>query len=119
MHGNGRRSLAAARIRGHRSRRQIHGGGPFRWPPMRRIDEPKGPKEETHRYIDAPGLPQGWGGGQRQLAAASSISSVSPRVRLGSTGMPGPIVVVNVIFLTYRPLAAAGLSLTTSSIAAA
>jgi hypothetical protein len=57
--------------------------------------------------------------GQRQLAAASSISSVSPRVRLGSTGTPGPIVVVNVIFLTYRPLAAAGLSLTTSSMAAA
>jgi hypothetical protein len=119
---------------------------------MRRIDVPKGPKEETHRYIDALGLPRdrgtvlgwasearparggasgpagargrsgapsGWGGGQRQLAAASSISSVSPRVRLGSTGTPGPIVVVNVIFLTYRPLAAAGLSLTTSSIAAA
>ena len=58
-------------------------------------------------------------GGLRQLAGASSSSSISPRVRLGSTGTPGPIVVVKVTFLTYRPLAAAGLSLTTSSIAAA
>jgi hypothetical protein len=54
-----------------------------------------------------------------QLATASSNSLVRPRVRLGSTGMPGPIVVVTVTFLRYRPLAAAGLSLTTSSIAAA
>ena len=37
---------------------------------------------------------------QAQLAAAaSSSSSVSPRVRAGSTRIPGPIVVVKVIFL--------------------
>jgi hypothetical protein len=52
-------------------------------------------------------------------AVASASSSVKPRVLLGSTGMPGPIVVVNVTFFRYRPLAAAGLSLITSSRAAA
>jgi hypothetical protein len=52
-------------------------------------------------------------------AVASARSSVKPRVLLGSTGMPGPIVVVNVTFFRYRPLAAAGLSLITSSKAAA
>ena len=56
---------------------------------------------------------------QHQLAVAPSSSSAKPRVMLGSTGTPGPIVVVKVTFLRYRPLAAAGLSLTTSSIAAA
>ena len=55
----------------------------------------------------------------RGQALASASSSVKPRVLLGSTGMPGPIVVVNVTFLRYRPLAAAGLSLITSSSAAA
>ena len=54
-----------------------------------------------------------------QPAAVSSSSSASPRVRLGSTRIPGLIVVVTVIFLRYLPLAAAGLSLMTSSIAAA
>jgi hypothetical protein len=52
-------------------------------------------------------------------AVASASSSVKLRVLLGSTGMPGPIVVVKVTFFTYRPLAAAGLSLITSSRAAA
>jgi len=52
-------------------------------------------------------------------AVAWASSSVKPRVLLGSTGMPGPIVVVNVTFLRYLPLAAAGLSLITSSMAAA
>ena len=52
-------------------------------------------------------------------AVASASSSVKPRVLLGSTGMPGPIVVANVTFFRYRPLAAAGLSLITSSRAAA
>ena len=55
----------------------------------------------------------GWG-----QAEASAVSSVKLRVLLGSTGIPGPIVVVKVTFLTYRPLAAAGLSLITSSRAA-
>jgi hypothetical protein len=55
----------------------------------------------------------------RGQAVASARSSVKPRVLLGSTGMPGPIVVVNVTFFRYRPLAAAGLSLITSSRAAA
>ena len=45
-------------------------------------------------------------------------SSKKPRVLFGSTGMPGAMVEVKVIFLRYRPLAAAGLSLITSSIAA-
>ena len=55
----------------------------------------------------------------RGQAEASSSSSVKLRVLLGSTGMPGPIVVVKVTFFRYRPLAAAGLSLITSSRAAA
>jgi len=52
-------------------------------------------------------------------AVASASSSAKPRVLLGSTGMPGPIVVVKVTFFRYLPLAAAGLSLITSSSAAA
>jgi hypothetical protein len=51
-------------------------------------------------------------------AVASARSAVRLRVWLGSTGMPGPIEVVMVTFLRYRPLAAAGLSLITSSRAA-
>src|SRR3984957_8359498 len=35
----------------------------------------------------------------RSYAAGAPSSSKKPRVLLGSTGMPGPIVVVNVIFL--------------------
>src|ERR1017187_7080734 len=54
-----------------------------------------------------------------QVAGASANSSAMPRVMFGSTPIPGPIVVVTVIFLRYRPLAADGLSRTTSSIAAA
>jgi len=56
---------------------------------------------------------------QRQTAAASSSSSARPLVMPGSTWTPGPIVVVIATFLTYLPLAAAGLSLMTSSSAAA
>ncbi len=55
----------------------------------------------------------------RQTAAVSSDSAVSPLVMPGSTGMPGPIVVVIATFFRYLPLAAAGLSLMTSSSAAA
>src|SRR5215475_8321276 len=57
--------------------------------------------------------------GRLGQAVASARSSVRLRVLLGSTGMPGPIVVVKVTFFRYRPLAAAGLSLITSSRAAA
>ncbi len=67
----------------------------------------------------AKSAPPGGRPGGGQLAVASSNSAVSPLVMPGSTGMPGPIVVENVTFFTYRPLAAAGLSLTTSSTAAA
>jgi len=59
------------------------------------------------------------GADRRQPAAVSSISSASTRVRLGSTSIPGLIVLDMVIFLRYRPLAAAGFSLLTSSSAAA
>ena len=58
------------------------------------------------------------GAGRRQAETASS-STVRLRVRFGSTGMPGPIVVATVAFFTYRPLAADGLSRSTSSMAAA
>jgi hypothetical protein len=51
-------------------------------------------------------------------ATGAPSSSKKPRVLFGSTGMPGAMVDVKVIFLRYRPLAAAGLSLTTSSSAA-
>ena len=51
-------------------------------------------------------------------ATGAPSSSKKPRVLFGSTGMPGAMVVVKVIFFRYRPLAAAGLSLITSSIAA-
>jgi len=67
---------------------------------------------------DRRGLTPGRAGGL-QLAAASSYSSVRPRVMLGSIWIPGPIVVVTVIFRRYLPLAADGLSRTISSIAAA
>src|ERR1700677_454558 len=60
------------------------------------------------------GLQDCWG-----EAVASVSSSVRWRVLFGSTGMPGAIVVVKVTFLRYLPLAAAGLSLITSSRAAA
>lgn len=40
------------------------------------------------------------------------------RVALGSTGMPGPIVVVKVTFFRYRPFDADGLARSTSSSAA-
>jgi len=52
-------------------------------------------------------------------AVASARSSSKLRVLLGSTGMPGAIVVVKVTFFRYLPLAAAGLSLMISSRAAA
>src|SRR2546429_985068 len=47
--------------------------------------------------------------GAHQAAAASASASAKSMV------MPGPIVEVSVIFLTYLPLAAAGLALTTAS----
>src|SRR5581483_5814652 len=53
------------------------------------------------------------------LACCVSSSSAIPRVIPGSTWIPGPIVEVKVIFLMYRPLAAAGLARTISSISAA
>lgn len=46
-------------------------------------------------------------------------SAMRLRVRFGSTGMPGPMVVVKVTFFRYRPLAAAGLARRISSRAAA
>ena len=52
-----------------------------------------------------------------QTAALSSRSS-RLRVFAGSTGMPGPMVVVKTTFLRYRPLAADGLARSTSSSAA-
>ena len=57
--------------------------------------------------------------GRQGQAGVSASSAVRLRVWLGSTGMPGPIEVVKVTFLRYRPRAAAGLSLITSSSAAA
>src|SRR5437016_367732 len=50
---------------------------------------------------------------------ASAVASVKLRVTLGSTGMPGPIVVVRKTFLRYLPLAADGLERSTSSSTAA
>ena len=56
---------------------------------------------------------------EARSAQAVGSSTVRLRVRLGSTGMPGPIVVETVTFFRYRPLAAAGLARSTSSRAAA
>src|SRR3954454_12311756 len=53
------------------------------------------------------------------LAQAVGSSTSMLRVRFGSTGMPGPIVVETVTFLRYRPLADEGLARRTSSSAAA
>ena len=58
-------------------------------------------------------------GGRGVLTQAEGSSTVRLRVRFGSTGIPGPMVVEMVTFLTYRPLAAAGLARSTSSRAAA
>ena len=73
------------------------------------------------RGADAKRPAPGWEPAAVRLgqAVASARSSARLRVLLGSTGMPGPIVVVKVTFFRYRPLAAAGLSLITSSRAAA
>ena len=46
------------------------------------------------------GVPGGRPPGQHRYTAAGSSSSTKPRVLLGSTGMPGPMVVVIVAFLT-------------------
>src|SRR6266699_991661 len=69
---------------------------------------------ESGRFPGSGGRPRG----ARGQAVASARSSAKLRVLLGSTGMPGPIVVVKVTFLRYLPLAAAGLSRITSSRAA-
>ena len=53
------------------------------------------------------------GVGQAEVSSTSRL-----RVRFGSTGMPGPMVVATVIFLMYRPLAADGLARRISSSAA-
>src|ERR1700750_3310863 len=79
-------------------------------------NRPRGAPAQAGRLAQA-GRPR-WAGARAQ-AVASARSSVRLRVLLGSTGMPGPIVVVKVTFFRYRPLAAAGLSLITSSRAAA
>ena len=50
-------------------------------------------------------------------AVGSSTSML--RVRFGSTGMPGPMVVEKVTFFRYRPFADDGLARRTSSSAAA
>ena len=58
-------------------------------------------------------------GVQRVLRQADGVSSTSRlRVRFGSTGMPGPVVVATMTFFRYRPLAADGLARRTSSSAA-
>ena len=57
--------------------------------------------------------------GESLTQAALALSSSRLRVRLGSTGMPGPIVVAKVTFLRYRPFDDDGLARSTSSSAAA
>jgi len=78
----------------------------------------KGPDSPSETAGPGPERSSGDGAGQT-AAGCSSNSAVSPLVRLGSTWMPGPIVEVIATFLTYLPLAAAGLSRMTSSMAAA
>src|SRR4029077_578571 len=73
----------------------------------------------TRHHRPAPNQMGRGGAGAGHLAAASSSSPVKPRVLAGSTGMLGPMLVVIAIFLRYRPLAADGLSRSTSSRAAA
>jgi hypothetical protein len=67
--------------------------------------------------LACPELAKGLGEGVLVQAVASS--AVRFRVRFGSTGMPGPMVVEMVTFFRYRPLAADGLARSTSSSAAA
>lgn len=55
-------------------------------------------------------------GGQ---AAAAAVASWMFFTMFGSTGTPGPIVVVTVIFLMYLPFAADGFARSTSSRTAA
>ena len=57
---------------------------------------------------------RGCGNVSRMAQSSAAAAFTAP----GSTGMPGPIVVDSVAFLTYRPFAADGLSRMTSSIAA-
>jgi hypothetical protein len=49
----------------------------------------------------------------------SGQAEADTRVAVGSTGMPGPIVVVKVTFFRYRPFDADGLARRISSSAAA
>src|SRR4051812_46322891 len=58
-------------------------------------------------------------GPRRNADQAVGSSAVRFRVRFGSTGTPGPIVVEMVTFFRYRPLADDGLARSTSSSAAA
>jgi len=59
------------------------------------------------------------GGEDRVLSQAVGSSTSMLRVRFGSTGIPGPMVVETVTFFRYRPLAEDGLARRTSSRAAA
>ena len=53
-----------------------------------------------------------------EVETYSAASSRRLRVRFGSTGMPGPVVVETVTFLTYRPFAEDGFARRISSSAA-
>src|SRR5688572_4762410 len=106
-----------------RGRRRRAGPGTTRAPQRRAL---RGPREERGSggaitWLRAPVrsslVPRCDAPGAVAQAVGSSTSML--RVRFGSTGMPGPMVVETVTFLRYRPLAEEGLARSTSSRAAA
>ena len=98
-------------------------GGATGWAKLPDAEGPAGPKTQKARPIRAtrhaagPAGPLRSSATGRQPATASSPSRL--RVWVGSTGMPGPMVVAKNTFFRYRPLAADGLARSTSSRAAA
>jgi hypothetical protein len=106
-HGPAQRGLLGA-VHGHRRSARGSRG--------RRLNRPPGCSAMKDPFRTSSVLKESF----MALGLGQACSSVSRlRVRAGSTGIPGPMVVLKVTFLRYRPLAADGLARRTSSSAAA
>ena len=81
--------------------------------PVRKLPRGVGISRRTRRYASSSAFPLSGTDGKEGFAI-----SPSGRVRLVSSGMPGPMVVDTVILRRYRPLAALGFSRRISSTAA-
>ncbi len=85
-----------------------------------RVREPGGPSQIVPGDTGGPVLmDRASRAAVRWCRQATSSSAIRLRVRFWSSGTLGPIVVVTTAFMMYRPFEDAGLSLSTSSRAAA